>query len=45
MPDTEIVDLVSEIYVCNDCGSHDVGVYDDQESVCYDCESLNIIVE
>lgn len=53
-PETGIIDsehsdadcaAFGELYVCNDCGSHDVGIKDSLEAFCHSCSSLNIIVE
>ncbi len=49
-PETGIIDSENsgtdcELYVCNDCGSHDVGIKDSLEAFCHSCSSLNIIVE
>ncbi|EOC5887546.1 hypothetical protein ACI495_004416 [Vibrio vulnificus] len=38
-------DQFSERYVCNDCGSYEVGFTDEQEALCYCCKGQNVIVE
>lgn len=48
MPDSDLntdCDSFGDSYVCNECGSHEVGINDNQEWFCHSCLSLNIIIE
>ena len=54
MPDTDLIeaecsgadcDSFGDLYACNDCSSHDIGLNGNQEAFCHSCASLNVIIE